>query len=84
MGTMQNEADIRDQLLIEAEKLGVPYRGLPHNNMGLMDAGLLQERIQNFKTARRASRTWWISLASAVASAASALAAWAAVVSNSN
>lgn len=84
MNTPNDELLLRNELIQEAERLGIPYRGLPHNNQSLMDAGLLQERIQNFNAARRSSRMWWFSLGSLIVSVISAGAAWCAVMINVN
>ena len=67
-----------------AEKEGMQLFGFPRNADSEIDMSLLQERLNNFRAARRGKYTWLLALASACASIISALAAWYAIYLSSN
>jgi len=63
----------------EADRLGVSRYGT--FNGQTLNIAELQRRIWQAKREKRDARLWWIAFISALASLASALAAWHAVVS---
>ena len=69
-------------LLELAKELGCSLQAVQVNGTVIEDDIIL--RIRAADSARNATRMWWITFAAAVASAISAIAAWAAVIYKAN
>lgn len=74
-----------EALLARCKRAGVPVDNIWHPQAGIVTGDKQRELLQlvlNVEAANRAKRVLWLALASAVASAFSAAAAWFAVASH--
>ncbi|MFB3879732.1 MAG: hypothetical protein ACE149_00640 [Armatimonadota bacterium] len=71
---------LAERLVNEAKRLGVSLAGTVDAQREEYDTALLQERVLAMRREKRDAALWWVALVSAIASALSALAAWAAHV----